>query len=535
MKSLNFKTSFLTLFFFLILISCSKDNDNEKVSDATFTIEAFRSQLITIDLKDTNLLMDEYDGVFGNALIKLTKSAENKLLLFITNTTPIGLNKLTIPALANKSILIDVKEVVLTETPEKTLEGFIFNFNQSSQKLDDSQEGIDAKKNISRFTSFLTNASLEEKRQLAILYKVNQSLFDNPFYDTDNLAGKNILNQLKLIISFDKNVLLIVPAVWMIYAGETLVKLAGVALAAFAVYNAIKAHKRFQTEALNSIDADLREAEIIKKRESDNTNTPLNLLSNNTKTVTINTRDRILITSDKNNSKPVIINLFKSQDSFNNSVNKMNTVILWLNQNIPTINYSLFKTLELPSNGQIVLSPADLLTFKNFKFSINHPNLILKSASYQSIGKMDLNIEITGTPSTTPITSTLNYTYDDEFSTFSGSLPINVNKSLSILGSWKWKSFTIFGNPAQQDACELDDIYSYLDNGILQVDEGPLKCSPEVPQIQTGIYTLANDKLTIQINGDPESYLIRKLNETTLELESENTSKGEYLIFTRKK
>jgi hypothetical protein len=104
-----------------------------------------------------------------------------------------------------------------------------------------------------------------------------------------------------------------------------------------------------------------------------------------------------------------------------------------------------------------------------------------------------------------------------------------------LIGNWKWKSFTIFGNPVSQAQCELDDIYSYLIGGILKVDEGALKCSPTNPQTQTGSYSLNTDltKVTIQINGSPETYFIRKLNVTTLELESENTSKGEYMIFSR--
>lgn len=105
----------------------------------------------------------------------------------------------------------------------------------------------------------------------------------------------------------------------------------------------------------------------------------------------------------------------------------------------------------------------------------------------------------------------------------------------SIIGNWKWKSFTTFGNPVPQDNCEIDDIYKYSTDGILKIDEGPLKCSPDAPQIESGTYSInsSNDKIIIQLGGESEAYFIRRLDETTLELESEDTSKGEYVIFTR--
>jgi hypothetical protein len=51
----------------------------------------------------------------------------------------------------------------------------------------------------------------------------------------------------------------------------------------------------------------------------------------------------------------------------------------------------------------------------------------------QSDGQLNLKVKFVGNPTATTINSTLNYTYNDDFSSFSGSFPIEVNSSVSNL------------------------------------------------------------------------------------------------------
>jgi hypothetical protein len=74
--------------------------------------------------------------------------------------------------------------------------------------------------------------------------------------------------------------------------------------------------------------------------------------------------------------------------------------------------------------------------YNHFTFSITNPNLTLVNSTLQSDGQMALKINIIGSP-TTPIDSFLNYSYSDEFNTFSGKLPITVSNELFIGQSYQ--------------------------------------------------------------------------------------------------
>jgi uncharacterized protein (TIGR02145 family) len=60
------------------------------------------------------------------------------------------------------------------------------------------------------------------------------------------------------------------------------------------------------------------------------------------------------------------------------------------------------------------------------QFTVNHPNLQLVSATLQGNGQMNLKVKFVGTPAPLPVNSFLNYSYSDEYTSFSGKLPLQV-------------------------------------------------------------------------------------------------------------
>jgi uncharacterized protein (TIGR02145 family) len=82
---------------------------------------------------------------------------------------------------------------------------------------------------------------------------------------------------------------------------------------------------------------------------------------------------------------------------------------------------------QLPTSSAAVNVNVTQEIYSKIGLSINHPNLQLVSSSMQSDGQLKMKIKIIGTPATLPVVSTLNYSYSDDFSTFSGTLPISVN------------------------------------------------------------------------------------------------------------
>ena len=106
-----------------------------------------------------------------------------------------------------------------------------------------------------------------------------------------------------------------------------------------------------------------------------------------------------------------------------------------------------------------------------------------------------------------------------------------------IVGNWRITGFLLFGTDVfdESPACTKDNIETFEANKSYVFDEGPKKCKPEEPQTSVGIYSLGqnNTQLTIINGGITETYFIRKLDATTLEIENINPDKGEYFIYTR--
>lgn len=128
---------------------------------------------------------DEFEATFGDETITVYKSGENTLAYSVPLLEP-GVYELNIPSL-NHQVYVSVSETVLTETPEEILDGLENTFSSYTSALpdDDVDKGMISSVN-SAFSEMLKNASIEEKKQLALYYQANKKVFDallNPNYD----------------------------------------------------------------------------------------------------------------------------------------------------------------------------------------------------------------------------------------------------------------------------------------------------------------------------------------------------------------
>lgn len=64
------------------------------------------------------------------------------------------------------------------------------------------------------------------------------------------------------------------------------------------------------------------------------------------------------------------------------------------------------------------------------------------------------------------------------------------------------------------DDCFKDNFYTFRTNGILEMDEGPTKCSPTDPQTETGNWQLTQNETHIKIDAD--EWILVELTNTTL-------------------
>lgn len=68
--------------------------------------------------------------------------------------------------------------------------------------------------------------------------------------------------------------------------------------------------------------------------------------------------------------------------------------------------------------------------------------------------------------------------------------------------SWKFSAATVNGNDASNyiDACQKDNIYTFVSNGSGNVDEGPTKCNSGDPQTIPFTWNLATNETVLHLS-----------------------------------
>jgi len=394
-------------------------------------------------------------------------------------STTIGLHDLVIPIINNATIHYDVRETLLSETPEVTMAPFLVNLNSFSQALGTSPEALAIQNSIDSFNAVYDNANLADKTQMSILYKANKALFDNIILnDFSTVTGRELTTSDIVLLAKHS------AAVWLMAAGA-IVAIAeptkiGVAVGSILVaVGAYKAYEYFNQLSNENLNTDILGCNGILGNNNRNTNNTFLTFQNDvTSSVTLNTMERGLITSDASKTLPGVVSFFEDYNGYNYYINKLNGIITWVNNNIIFADFSLISLEQLPTSSPQVSQIANQNIFNNITFNVTHPNLTLVSASLQSDGQMNIKIKITGSPASLPVESFLNYSYSDEFSTFSGKLPIKVQND--PLGKWYVATYTFgplnFGTDSAPvwttcggQSGQSGNVYIYMNNENTQL------------------------------------------------------------------
>ena len=110
------------VFAVVLVLSCSK-SDNP-ATDNPVGGDAFRMQMVTINLPNTTLSATEYHGSVGSTTVNLIKSDDHKLLFMMPSSVALGNQDLVINDLNNLKITYNVKDVVLPDTADATISPF---------------------------------------------------------------------------------------------------------------------------------------------------------------------------------------------------------------------------------------------------------------------------------------------------------------------------------------------------------------------------------------------------------------------------
>lgn len=416
-----------------IFQSCSK---GDEPTDHPVGGDAFRMQVMTIDLPNTSLLNNEYHGSMGNTEITLTKGDEHKLLFMVPSGMVLGNQDMVINDLNNMKITYNVKDAVLPDTPDAVVSQF-----QNNLTTFQATGNISTQKAIDSFNQVYSNATDEEKSTMASLYYVNKAVFDDIILnDYSNVSGKNCtFDGMANLLKHKVALLGVAVGVVIVVAPSLTVceKVAGAALVVLGMYKSYEFWSEFASCKLNTLQFSIDN--ILGKNVNISTNSTISLNNNVARNLTFNSVDRTVIAADNDKDNSGIKLCFTYHNLYNVFAQQTNPVIQWINNNVPLANFDLIPLEIMPTSSTTILNPVNSSKYSHLALSINASNLTLVSSSLSSTGQLNLKVKINGT-ATTAVNGILNYTFSDEFSTISGSFPIRVNidSDTVIIGNQTW-------------------------------------------------------------------------------------------------
>lgn len=427
---------FIVLSCITLFLSCSKGEDAPK--DNPVGGDAFKMQVMTIDLPNTSLPNSEYHGSMGNSDITLTKGDEHKLLFMVPSAVELGSQDLVINDLNNLKITYNVKVAALPDSPDAVISQFQNNLTTFQAT---TSGNISTQKAIDSFNQVYSNATDEEKSAMATLYYVNKAVFDDIILnDYSNVSGKNCTSDGMANLFKHKVALLAVAVGVVIVCAPPLSvseKVAGAALAVLGMYKSYGFWSEFASCKLNTVQFSIDN--IFGKNVSSPSTDAISLNNNVALNLTFNSVDRTVIAADSNKDNSGIQLCFTYHYLYNEFAQQINPIIQWINNNVPFANFDTIPLEIMPVSNATQLNLVDANKYSHLVFSINNSNLTLVSSSLSSTGQLNLKVKINGT-ATTAVNGTLNYTFSDEFSTISGSFPITVNidSETVIIGNQTW-------------------------------------------------------------------------------------------------
>ncbi|RDI14408.1 hypothetical protein [Flavobacterium sp. AG291] len=516
----------------LLTVSCSKDDDTNTEPVNQNGGEILTSQFVKINLPNTQLSQDEYEGTFGTVPVKLLKTGEFELTFYVPSTQT-GDSVLSIPAL-NANISYESHQSTLNGSADEIIGGLQTNMATFSASLADDTESNEIKETIENFNTYYESLTDEEKNQMALFYQSNKQLFDGLILNNfDNANGRITADDIILLGKFS----FAVGAAGLGVAGVILTptpleKVACAIIARIGCHKAKEFHNQLAERNLNTVG--LVVDEILGT--NDRGGNGINLVDNVAATISLSTSDRGIVESDRNSNAEGIKEYFEDHDKFNGWISKLNTVIDALNT-IPFVNINKAPIVSLGTSSQAENTPVNQEIFNKISFSINNEYISIVSVNLNQQNQLTIKVKVSGNPPAGPIETYLNYSYSDSFNSFTGKVPISVEKENSLVGVWIMESFENGHAPGEPitnygfEMCPNVVTGSYttqnltitftettfnqtgtdiIVNGNVSINENCVVISDETDTVTTdnysedGTYILNGNIITITTTGEPE-------------------------------
>lgn len=423
-RMLRYFFAFLMTF---AMSNCSKDDSNEPSVNGGGKV--YRYQSVTIEVSNMELSQNQYTATFGSLNVLVLKADSSTLTFMIPADAALGSTKLSIPDLNNTKLSYEVLQPTLAQTPQETVAPLLGKFETffTGISTPTTESGI-ANNNYLQFKNYWNNNATDaEKEQIALWYQTNKTLIDEIFYLGDNIGGRtvNTTNGFGFDIDFQayKHVVgkvVAVAGIVVIATGAAPV-LAGVALIGVGIKICNDANvKLIDFKKGLNLEADGLSGYIDRMQ-----NNSIQLISDELHTTSFRIQSGTISQEDANSSNDLLKGYFSTTSILNNTINQVDNTIDWVNSQKST-SCQPFDEVVIPATSTESTNEVTPEIMPGIKFSINHPNLKLVSATLASNGQLNLKVKVIGEPTINPVVSTLNYTYSDEISEFSGYFDITV-------------------------------------------------------------------------------------------------------------
>jgi hypothetical protein len=463
---------FVLLLVAMAFISCSKE-DTEQPLTGENGGQISRFQLVTVDFGSNTIPNDTYEGTFNKEPITLSKIDDSKLLFYVKEATPLGQTQLSIPSLNNTKIIYEVVEATLTQSPEATLQPLMEYQAQYGATLTNAPEDAPFLQNHNAFTQYFADLSDDDRIIAAKFYNTNKAIFDAVYTTNYDAIQGRMANQTQADFDFQLYRSLIAKHAFSVFVTAAAATAAAkvrpygvhtvvlVTVAGAGIYKSIDFYDQIITDVFRVIGVKIDNILGLNNRMANAPNTTLTLTDNQATTLPFVVNGRNFTNTDSNVQKEYVQTFFTSKNKLNGFINDLNTAINWINNNIPLLTLSIITTVDVPATATLNSFDTNASLMQRFTFTVNHPNLSLENATLQSDGQLNLKVKFVGNPTATTINSTLNYTYNDDFSSFSGSFPIEVNLDTSTFLVGNWNLVEIF-DPATSSNTILANQYITL-------------------------------------------------------------------------
>jgi len=424
-----------------VVNACSSDDNRNNDNEIDPEAEVFQGQFVTLELS-REVSQQEYEAVLGGLAITVSKIDSSKLMFYVPADFPVGDTDFHISEL-NTNVNYLVKESLLTDSADIALAPLFTEINTISQEIEaeETEQALYLKQVFASFDSYYEGLSQQEKDQMALFYHTNAELFNsilNPNFAEGRWAGINttLLKHKIATLAFGAGV----AVVWL--APTPLDKSAGALVAIIGWKKSRDYLSTFVNSKVKTVEVMFNDL-FSGKPAGKTMDNPATFIHNITKNIPFSVDRRDVVSGDNSGSTSGIVTFFGSHTIFSNAVTTLNDVIAFVNDNVFFLNIPSVPVYTMPSENSVETIALNSDYLQNLSFSVANSNVQLTVGNLDENGNLSLKFTLLN-PDAGNINTALDYTYSDEYSSFSGSVPVEVKVEeevhLELTGIWHLKN-----------------------------------------------------------------------------------------------